>query len=84
MQVSVPTSSNLHTVCGRQQSLPRVSMRSMSSLLRSFVQPLGRSARAAAGVSSIAAHGALAQVAEAPQPVASSLHSLEASATATK
>ena len=61
-----------------------MSMRSVNFLLRSFVQPLGRSARAAAGVSSIAAHGALAQVAEAPQPVATSLHSLEASAAATQ
>ena len=79
MQQSVPRQNTLQIAGACQERFRSVNMRCAQRLLHSASQPFTRTARVPMSAVSAAAQSALAQTVEAPQPVASSLRTLEAS-----
>lgn len=78
MQQSLPRQSTPQLAGACQERLKSVSMRCAQRLLHKASQPLNRAARVPMSTVTVAAQSALAQAVEAPQPVASSLRTLEA------
>ena len=79
MQQSLPRQSTSQLAGACQERLKSVSMRCAQRLLLRASQPFHRAARWPMSTVPVAAQSALAQAVEAPQPVASSLRTLEAS-----
>lgn len=79
MQQSLPRQSTPQLAGACQERFKSVNMHCAQRLLHKASQPFSRAAHLPMSSLTVAAQSALAQAVEAPQPVASSLRTLEAS-----